>query len=134
MKTSEEFIKCRLELFLMGLAAENFIIRCIVFLNLSNCTQCTITVVYFCAWNTMNFARLCAIFFAQIAQNRKYFFANFCAWNEKSFTQFVQNRKYYAKRNFLSKLTKFEILCTELNNWRFIQLLHTKKLLTKKYA
>ena len=50
------------------------------------------------------------------------------------FARFAQNRKYYANRNFLSKLTKFEILCTELNNGRFIQLLHTKKWLTKKYA
>ena len=32
------------------------------------------------------------------------------------FAQFAQNRKYYAKRNFLSKLTKIEILSTELNN------------------
>ena len=27
----------------------------------------------FCAWNAMSFARFCAIFFAQFAQNRKYF-------------------------------------------------------------
>ena len=90
----------------------------------------------FCAWNAMSFARFCAICFAQIAQNRKYFFCEFLRTKRKEFNAifFAQNRKYYAKRNFLSKLTKFEIIGTELNNWRFIQLLHTTKLLTKKYA
>ena len=39
---------------------------------------------------------------------------------------FAQNWKYYAKFNFLNKLTKIEVLSAELNNWRFIQLLHTK--------
>ena len=33
--------------FLMGFAAENFITRSIVSLNLSNCTECTKAVVYF---------------------------------------------------------------------------------------
>ena len=67
-----------------------------------------------------------AIFFAQ---NLRYFhaifflrtFAQFLRMKRKEFcaiffAQFAQNRKYYAKRNFLSKLTKIKILSTELNN------------------
>ena len=65
---------------------------------------------YFC-----ELLRIKRIFFAQFAQNRKYFVANFCALNGKSFAQFAQNLNNYANRNFLSKLTKIEILSTELN-------------------
>ena len=46
-ETFGENIKCRLEHFLMVFAAENFKTRSIVFLNLSNCTECTEVVVYF---------------------------------------------------------------------------------------
>ena len=69
------------------------------------------------------------------AQNLRYFraifflrtFAHETQYVLRSFAQFAQNRKYYAKRNFLSKLTKIDILSKELNNWRFILLLHRKK-------
>ena len=37
------------------------------------------------------------------------------------FAQFAQNRKFYAKCYFLGKLSKIDILSLELNNWRFIQ-------------
>ena len=47
------------------------------------------------------------------------------------FAQFAQNRKFYAKCNFLGKLSKIYILSLKLNNWRFIQLY--KKILTYEY-
>jgi len=64
--------------------------------------------------------KICAIF-AQI------FFANFCAIFAHEtqrifarfalfFAQFAQNRKFYAKCNFLGKLSKIYILSLELNN------------------
>ena len=48
-----------------------------------------------------------------------------------SFAQFAQNRKFYAKCNFLGKLSKIDILSLELNNWRFIP--YIKKILTYDY-
>ena len=82
-------------------------------------------------WNEFC-ASLCNFFCAK----PEIFFCEFLCMKQKEFyaiffAQFALNRKYYAKRIFLSKLTRFEILCTELNNWRFIQLLNTKKLFTK---
>ena len=68
----------------------------------------------------MSFARFCAIFFAQFAQNRKYFLRKVRKKQNFSFAQFAQNRKFYAKRNFLGTLSKIDILSLELNNWRFI--------------
>ena len=44
---------------------------------------------------------------------------------------FAQNQKYYAKCNFMCKLTRIEILCTELDNWRFLNYLLHRKNLTK---
>ena len=55
---------------------------------------CTKPEIFFCDILHIKRKEFCAIFFAQ----------------------FAQNCKYYAKRNFFSKLTKFEILNTELNN------------------
>ena len=67
----------------------------------------------FCAWNAMSFA----LFFAQFAQNRKYFLRKLrMKWN----FGFAQNRKFYEKCNFLGKLSKIDTLSLELNNWRFI--------------
>ena len=40
-------------------------------------------------------------------------------------------RKFYAKFNFLGKLSKIDILSLELNNWRFIP--YKKKILTYEY-
>ena len=69
----------------------------------------------------------CAVlryFFAQFAQNRKYFLRKLRIKRNFSFAhffvQFAQNRKFYAKCNFLGKLSKIDILSLELNNWRFI--------------
>ena len=66
-------------------------------------------------------AYICCAIFAQ------HFFCELlrivCAWNAMSFAQFAQkrffakfaqNRKYYTKRNFLSKLSKIVILSKEL--------------------
>ena len=86
---------------------------------------------YFCAWNAMSFARFCAIYFAQFAQNWKYFLRKLRMKRNFSFAQFAQNRKFYAKCNFLGKLSKIDILSLELNNWRFIP--YTKKILTYEY-
>ena len=74
-----------------------------------------------------------AHFFCAICAKPVVFFANFCSWNEKSFAQFffAQNRKYYAKCNFMCKLTRIEILSTELDNWRFLNYLLHRKNLTK---
>ena len=47
------------------------------------------------------------------------------------FAQFAQNRKFYAKCKFLGKLSKIDILSLELNNWRFIP--YIKKILTYEY-
>jgi len=38
----------------MGFATENFLTRIIVFLNLSNCTECTEAVVYFLKPSKLN--------------------------------------------------------------------------------
>ena len=56
-------------------------------------------------------------FFAQFAQNRKFFLRKL---RMKQNFSFAQNRKFYAKCNFLGKLSKNDILSLELNNWRFI--------------
>ena len=60
----------------------------------------------FCAWNAMSFARFCAIFFCAICAKPEIFFAKCCAWNEILVLRifFAQNRKFYAKCNFLGKL------------------------------
>ena len=65
------------------------------------------------------------------AQNLRYFRANFFLLtfalflrmkrNEfcavlRGFAQFAQNRKFYAKCNFLGTLSKIDILSLELNN------------------
>ena len=55
----------------------------------------------------------------------------FCAVLRYFFAQFAQNRKFYAKCNFLGKLSKIDILNLELNNWRFIS--YIKKILTSEY-
>ena len=55
-------------------------------------------------------------FFAQFAQNRKYFLRKLRMKRNFSFAQFAQNRKFYAKCNFLGKLSKIDILNLELNN------------------
>ena len=70
----------------------------------------------------------CAVlryFFCAICAKPEIFFAKCCARNEILvlrifFAQFAQNRKFYAKCNFLGKLSKIDILSLELNNWRFI--------------
>ena len=73
---------------------------------------------YFCAWNAMSFA----LFFCAICAKPEIFFAKCFAWNEilvlRNFL--AQNRKFYAKCNFLGTLSKIDILSLELNNWRFI--------------
>ena len=51
------------------------------------------------------FCESCAIFFEQ---------------NHNFLAQFAQNRKFYAKCNFLGKLSKIDILSLELNNWRIL--------------
>ena len=48
------------------------------------------------------------------------FFAKFAHKRNFSFAQFAQNRKFYAKCNFLGTLSKIDILSLELNKWRFI--------------
>ena len=63
----------------------------------------------------------CAVlryFFAQFAQNRKYFLRNVAHETKFQFSAifFAQNRKFYAKCNFLGKLSKIDILTLELNN------------------
>ena len=69
------------------------------------------------------------------AQNRKYFMRKLRMKRNFSlaqfFAQFAQNRKFYAKCNFLGTLSKFDILSLELNNWRFIP--YIKKVLTYEY-
>ena len=49
----------------------------------------------------------------QVAQNRKYFLRKL---RMKRNFSFAQNRKFYAKCNFLGKLSKIDILSLELNN------------------
>ena len=66
----------------------------------------------------------CAIFLRNLRKTGN-IFCESCAWNEILvllifFAQFAQNRKFYAKCNFLGKLSKIDILNLELNNWRFI--------------
>ena len=59
----------------------------------------------------------CAIFSAQFAQNWKYFLRKLHMKRNFSFAHFfAQNRKFYAKCNFLGKLSKIDILSLELNN------------------
>ena len=58
----------------------------------------------------------CAIFFAQFAQNWKYFLRKLRMKRNFSFAQFAQNRKFYAKCNFLGTLSKIDILSLELIN------------------
>ena len=60
-------------------------------------------------------------FFLRNLRKTENIFSESCAWNEilvlrNFFAQFAQNRKFYAKCNFLDKLSKIDIL----NNWRFI--------------
>ena len=65
----------------------------------------------------------CAVlhnFFCAICAKPEIFFGEFLRMKRKEFcaiffARFAQNRNY-AKRNFLSKLTKIKILSTELNN------------------
>ena len=77
------------------------------------------------------FANFCAIFahetqwvlrvfLCNLRKTGKYFLRKLCMKQNFSFAQFVQNRKFYAKCNFLGKLSKIDILSLELNNWRFI--------------
>ena len=49
-----------------------------------------------------------------------------------SFAQVAQNRKYYVKRNFISKLSKIDILSKELTTEDLFNY-YIKKLLTYKY-
>ena len=81
---------------------------------------------YFCTWNAMSFARFCA--------KLEIFFCESCELNEilvlRNF--FTENRKFYAKCNFLGKLSKIYILSLVLNNWRFIPYIK-KKILTYEY-
>jgi len=60
-------------------------------------------------------------------------FCKFLLMKRKEFCAifFAQNRKYYAKCNFMCKLTRIEILSTELDNWRFLNYLLHRKNLTK---
>ena len=78
------------------------------------------------------FANFCAIFAHETQWVLRYFFwrnlrktgnifCESCALNEilawsNFFAQFAQNRKFYAKCNFLGKLSKIDILSIELNN------------------
>ena len=78
----------------------------------------------FCELLRMKRNKFCAVlryFFEQFAQTRKYFFRKLGAWNEilvlgNFFAQIAENRKFYAKCNFLGKLSKIDILSLELNN------------------
>ena len=68
--------------------------------------------LYFFAQN-LRFFR--AIFFCAICAKPEFFLCEFLRMKRKEFcaiffAQFAQNRKYYANRNFLSKLSKIEIL------------------------
>ena len=68
----------------------------------------------------------CAVlryFFAQFAQNRKYFFRKLRM--NRNFS-FAQNRKFYAKCNFLGKLSTIDILSLEFKNLK-IYFKHKKK-------
>ena len=81
----------------------------------------------FCAWNAMSFA----LFFLCNLRKTVNIFCESCAWNEifvlgNFFAQFAQNRKFYAKCNFLGKLSKIDIISLELNNWRFIPYIKKK--------
>ena len=85
---------------------------------------------YFCLWNAISFAlfffwrKTGNIFYERFALNEILVLRNF-------FAQFAQNRKFYAKCYFLGKLSKIEILSLELNNWRCIP--YIKKILTYEY-
>ena len=59
------------------------------------------------------FCELLRYFFAQ---NRKYFLRKLHMKRNFSFAQFAQNRKFYAKCNFLGKFSKIDILSLELKN------------------
>ena len=79
---------------------------------------------YFCAWNALSFARFYSIFLRNLRKTGN-IFCESSASNEilivlYFFAQFAQNRKFYAKCHFLGKLSKIDILSLELNNWRFI--------------
>ena len=78
----------------------------------------------FCAIFLRNLRKTGNIFLRKLRMKRNFDFAQF-------FSQFAQNRKFYAKSNFLGKLSKNDILSLELNNWRFIP--YTKKILTYEY-
>ena len=79
---------------------------------------------YFCAIFFLQtfalFLRMKLLFLRNLRKNRKYFLRklrmkrNFSLRN--CFAQFAQNRKFYAKCNFLGKLSKIDILSLELNN------------------
>ena len=84
-----------------------------------------------------------AIFILRNLRKTGNIFCESCAWNEILVLHnffcticakpqvFAQNRKFYAKCNFLGTLSKIDILSLELNNWRFIP--YTKKILTYEY-
>ena len=72
----------------------------------------------------MKHNEFCAIFLLNLRKTGNIFCAS-CAWNEilvlgNFLVQFAQNRKFYAKCNFLGKLSKIDILSLELNNWRIL--------------
>ena len=65
----------------------------------------------------MIFARFCAIFLRKTGN----IFCESCVWNEilvlRNFVeQFAQNRKFYAKCNFLGTLSTIDILSLEFKN------------------
>ena len=70
----------------------------------------------------------CAIFFCAICAKPEIFLRKL---RMKQNFSFAQNRKFYAKYNFLGKLSRIDILSLELNNWRFIPFI--KKILTYEY-
>ena len=66
----------------------------------------------------MSFARFCALFLRNLRKTGS-IFCKFLLMKRKEFCAifFAQNRKYYAKCNFMCKLTRIEILSTELDNY-----------------
>ena len=141
-KRGKECVTIFLSIFLsFYLCRESIILtRCRVstkWLNLLHKICAIFAQIFFCKLLRMKRNEFCTIFFAQFAQNRKYFLRKLRMKGNFSFAQFfaqfAQKHKFYAKCNFIGKLSKNDILSLELNNWRFISYIKKKKILTYEY-
>ena len=134
-KRGKECVTIFLSIFLsFYLCRESIILtRCRVstkWLNLLHKICAIFAQIFFCKLLRMKRNEFCTIFFAQFAQNRKYFLRKLRMKRNFSFVQFFLHN--YTKCNFLGTLSKIDILSLELNNWRFIPY-HKKKILTYEY-